>query len=354
LSRILIRGAGAVSPAGWGVTALCNALAQKQQLPVVDLPCPGKSQTLKARRVPAPPSRPGFVAHPRLRRTSPIGQYATAAALEALGSDIARVGNGFGELGIVYCAMSGCVNFSRRFYDETLKNPATASPVIFPETVFNAPASHLGALLGTSALNYTLVGDPGTFLLGIAMAADWLSRGSVQACLVIGAEELDWLVAEAFDLFDPEGTVSEGAGALYLTTEEGRSDGVQLAAITDAYSFSSRLGRTRAAQRARAELGVAGSPASLLCDGLQAVRRLDEPERAAWEDWTSARLSPKTILGEAFAAAAAWHCVSAYAAISNKLHEDAIVSVVGCNQQAIAARFESTTSPNGGPLLEET
>jgi len=36
-----------------------------------------------------------------------------------------------------------------------------------------------------------VVGDPGTFLVGVALAADWLSTGRVSACLVIGAEELD-------------------------------------------------------------------------------------------------------------------------------------------------------------------
>jgi hypothetical protein len=234
--------------------------------------------------------------------------------------------------------MSGCVNFSRRFYDETLKNPATASPVIFPETVFNAPASHLSALLGTSALNYTLVGDPGTFLLGLSVAADWLTRGSVRGCLVIGAEELDWLVAEAFDLFDPEGNVSEGAGALYLTAEAG-ADSVELTAITNGYSFSSRPERAQAARKAREEMGP-GTATSLLCDGLQAVPRLDEPEIAAWQDWDGPRWSPKKICGEAFVAAAAWQCVAAFDAILNKVHKEAVVSVVGCNQQAIAARFK--------------
>ncbi len=56
--------------------------------------------------------------------------------------------------------------YSRRFYEEVLRDPATASPLIFPETVFNAPASHLAAFLGTTAINYTLVGDEGTFLAG--------------------------------------------------------------------------------------------------------------------------------------------------------------------------------------------
>jgi 3-oxoacyl-(acyl-carrier-protein) synthase len=77
----------------------------------------------------------------------------------------------------VVCVFSGCVNYSSRFYSETLKDPATASPLVFPETVFNAPASHLSAFLGNSAINYTLVGDSGTFLIGLAMAAQWLSDG---------------------------------------------------------------------------------------------------------------------------------------------------------------------------------
>jgi len=38
-------------------------------------------------------------------------------------------------------------------YDETLRDPTTASPLFFPETVFNAPASHIAALLGTTAIN---------------------------------------------------------------------------------------------------------------------------------------------------------------------------------------------------------
>jgi membrane associated rhomboid family serine protease len=37
---------------------------------------------------------------------------------------------------------------------------------------------------------------------------------------LIGAEELDWLVVHAFNLFDPEGIAGEGAGALYLRRED--------------------------------------------------------------------------------------------------------------------------------------
>src|SRR5207237_6501166 len=111
-----------------------------------------------------------------------------AAALEALGEDASRVSEGRLRVGIVLCVMAGCVSYSRRFYKETLDDPATASPLVFPETVFNAPASHIAALLGTTAITYTLVGDPGTFLHGLALAADWLLSQRVDGCLVVGTE----------------------------------------------------------------------------------------------------------------------------------------------------------------------
>jgi 3-oxoacyl-(acyl-carrier-protein) synthase len=142
-----------------------------------------------------------------------------AAGLEALGSNSEAVTNGSLQLGVIVCVMSACVNYSRRFYDEALKDPSTASPLVFPETVFNAPASHIAAFLGSRAINYTLVGDPGTFLVGLATAADWLSTGKVDGCLIVGAEEADWLTAEAYALFQPAIIMGEGAGALFIQRE---------------------------------------------------------------------------------------------------------------------------------------
>ena len=214
--NIFIYGIGAVSPAGWGVLPLREALAKGEPIPVKELTRPGWTRSLRVRPVPPPSSRPNFLAHARMRRTSPITQYAVAAAFEALGDEAAQVGSGSLRLGIILCVMTGCVNYSRRFYDETLTDPATASPLVFPETVFNAPASHLAAMLGTTAINYTLVGDPGTFLQGLALAADWLQEARVDGCLVIGAEEVDWLTADAYRLFARKIILSEGAGAVYV------------------------------------------------------------------------------------------------------------------------------------------
>src|SRR5438034_9501773 len=230
---IFVHGIGAVSPAGWGVLPLREALAKGEPLPVKELARPGWTRSLRVRPVPPPSPHPSFLAHARLRRTSPITQYAVAAALEALGGDAARVSSGSLRLGMVFCVMTGCVNYSRRFYDETLKDPATASPLIFPETVFNAPSSHLASLLGTTAINYTLVGDPGTVLQGVALAADWLLSDRIDGCLVVGAEEMDWLTAEAVGLFAHSAQISDGAGALYLRRDAGQNPGVELREVTD-------------------------------------------------------------------------------------------------------------------------
>ena len=352
---ILICGTGAVSPAGWGVKPLLDAVAGGAPLPVKELPRPGTSTSIRIRAVPPATPRPAWLAHARLRRTSPITHYAVAAALEALGADAARVADGSLRLGIIVCVMSGCVNYSRRFYDETLRDPATASPLVFPETVFNAPASHIAAMLGTTAINYSLVGDPGTFVQGLALAADWLARDVVDGCLVIGAEEHDWLTSHAFRLFHREIVLSDGAGAVYLkpgapvsglartalvSPPAGPDPGarVALAAVTDSHLFTPAQMRQTAARRMREQLSFPGNN-TVLIDGLQNLPRYDAAEAQAWIDWPARRASPKKILGEGLMAAAAWQTVLAIHAVQDGA-PCALVSVVGTNQQAIGAAFE--------------
>jgi len=332
---IIAAGWGAVSPAGWTVTDLAGAMHMGEPLPVEEFVREGTTRKLRARKVPKPATRPPYLAHARLRRTSPISSFAVSAALEALGVDRALVEQGQLRLGVVYCVMSGCVNYSRRFYDEVLRDPATASPLVFPETVFNAPSSHLAALLGATGINYTLVGDPGMFLQGLAQGAQWIERGLVDACVVVSAEESDWLTVEASALFEPGIVVSEGAGAIYLKNCDG---GVALEAVTDAFSFNDRASRTLAAARMQAELTQAGS-ADLLCDGRTGVAREDQAETEAWASAVMPRSSVKKVLGESFAAASAWQCVLACERVASGTVKSVHVSVVGCNQQAIGARW---------------
>jgi len=338
MSRIFVAGIGAVSPAGWNVAALRAALEQGEPLPVQSLARPGWEKALSVRLVPNPPVRPGFLAHPRLRRTSPITHYAAAAAFEAVAGLRTNPAAKNFRLGIIVCLQSGCVQYSCRFYDETLKNPATASPLVFPETVYAAPASHVAALLENVVLAYSLVGDPAAFLQGVALGAQWLSEHRVDACLVLGAEETNWIIADALRHLDRAAIVAAGAGALCLCRDEKFSMGVELSAITEAQTFSTRRDREPAAQAMRHQLGKNLS-GELLCDGLASSRRADVAERMAWADWAGPRISPKKILGEGLMAAAAWQCVAACDALAENKFNSACVSLVGSNQQAVGARF---------------
>jgi 3-oxoacyl-(acyl-carrier-protein) synthase len=337
MNSIFIHGVGAVSPAGWGMDFLRRALDEQQPLAVAPLARPGWERPLPVRRVPEQKSP--SLNHARLRRSSPMSLYAAAAAMEALRQAGFAGGSGH-RLGIIFCVTGGCVQFSRRFYDETWRNPATASPLVFAETVFNAPSSHLGAILASDSVNYTLIGDPGAFLHGVALAAQWLLEGKVDSCLVIGAEELDWLTADACRHFARQTVCSEGAGALYLScAAPTRRPGAELIAISDSHLYLKGVSRMRAIQEMRAELPRPATGA-LLCDSRQGTFR-DAPETEAWKDWSGPRLSPRSLLGEGLMAAAAWQCAAAVDALRQKRSTVALVSSAGSHQQAIGACFSS-------------
>ena len=351
MSRVFVAGTGAVSPAGWNVAALHEALIRNEPLPVQPLERPGWEQPLRARPVPGPITRLEFLSHPRLRRASPITHYVVASALEAV-ARFRAIPDSKLRLGLIVCLQSGCVNYSCRFYEETLKDPATASPLLFPETVYAAPASHLAAVLGNVSIATSLVGDPACFLQGVALGAQWLDENRVEACLVIGAEEINWILADALWHLERSAVVTAGAGALCLTRRPEFSAGVELAAITDAHTYSLRANRMQAARAMRDQLVESGAPArgrmpalqELLCDGTGCNSRADFPELAAWSDWTGPRLSPKRIFGEGMMAAAAWQCVAACAALAGAQFAAANVSLVGSNQQAMGARLTRVDS----------
>jgi hypothetical protein len=338
VKRVFIHGAGVVSPAGWGWGSLRTALCANIPLPTQQLARPGWKESLVGRKVPAPTAPLDFLCHPRLRRASAVTTYAAAAAKEALN------GAAWRQLGIIFCVTGACVQFSRRFYDEAWHNPAMASPLVFPETVFNAPSSHLSALLESSDVNYTLVGDAGTFLQALSVAADWLQSGRVGACVVVGAEELDWITSDACRNFSRGVICSEGAGALCLSSEPPTDGaGVELIAITASHLYLNGQSRMQTMQKMRDTL-PRELPGALLCDSRLGLAGPDRAEAAVWDDWGGARFSPRKILGEGLMASSAWQCVAAVNWLRENQHEAALVSVCGGHQQAIGARFARAAS----------
>ena len=308
MSAIFLSGFGAVSPAGWGMNAVFDASGAAAWPPPQTLERPGWPRPLRVRRVPAPAPRPAWTAHARMRRAAAISQFALGAAMEALGGATSG-----GPPGVVFCTTCGGVNYSRRFYDEVLRDPAVASPLLFPETVFNAPASHLAAVLATSAPNYTLVGDAGVFLHGLALAAGWLADGRVERCLVVAAEEADWINADALRHFQKSATLAEGAGAVLLTRERTALTWAALECVTDPEPFGA--GAARPARAAALRRVAAALPAGAAVG--------------------TAHAQP----GEAFAAGAAWQVLGAIHTARTQQLPRATVLVPGAYQEAIGASF---------------
>ncbi len=328
---LVISGIGAVSPAGWGVPALMAALGSGSALPTTEIERLLEQGTVRTPvlRVPADAaSSPKFA---RLRRTSPISKFAAAAVAEALGPErIAASVAGELRIGVIFTLTNGCVNYSNRFFGEALANPAIASPILFPETVFNAPSSHISAMIGGRSPNDTLVTDGSGFFSGMDLAAEWISRGDVDGCVVVASEEIDWLSAEALLLYSRNYLPSEGAAAVYLE----RGDGpLRVLRLPDPIPFSS-VSRHQAAKDIREILRSDGEDAALLVDGTIGIPRIDRAETDAWADWSGARLSPRHILGESMGAAAALQVVAAVASVRSGTYRHAVATAVGGNQQA--------------------
>ena len=347
MSRIFVCGVGAVSPAGWGTHALQAAVEKGEPLPVQAIERAGWKEPIQARLVPTPLTRPEFLSHPRLRRASAITQYAAAAALEATAAFRASSGRR-ARLGLVVCLQAGCVQYSCRFFGEVLREPATASPLLFPETVYAAPASHVATVLENVTEVITLLGDSATFLQGAAVGARWLEEERIEACLVIGAEEPHWLLADALWHVERKAILTTGAGALCLCRNTVVPRLAELETITGVQTFSRQASRLNAVRAMRMELGSGGC-GELLCDSLSQSRRADAPEATAWRDWKGPRLSLKRVFGEGLMAGAAWQCVAACVAVSSSRVLAASVSLVGSNQHAIGARFVRPSE--GSPSL---
>ena len=235
---LAIAGMGWVTPLGNGVDAVWERLLRGDEASATPISEQFADRSYSAFRVPE--SAVTGLAHPRLRRASVISRFAATAGLEALQAAGVKVDSqNAGRIALIFAISNGGVIYTKRFYRDVVETGAqSASPLLFPETVFNAPASHLAAILGVTGTTYTVVGDGAVGLLAIKMAEDVMMDKSLDYCLVVGTEEIDWLLCDAYRRWrllrsappiEPFGKqkrgmiLSEGAGAIVLARLPRRS-----------------------------------------------------------------------------------------------------------------------------------
>jgi 3-oxoacyl-(acyl-carrier-protein) synthase len=337
-----IAGMSWVTPLGSGVDDVWQQLVAGETAPVEILENERNGARYLVRRV--PPSTP-FPSHARLRRASAISRFAAAAGLTAL-RQAKQPLPPLDRIALVFAISNGGVIYTRRFYADIVKSGSqSASPLLFPETVFNAPASHLAAILGISGASYTVVGDGAVGILALKLAEDLIASGDLDACLVVAAEEIDPLVCEAYRqwrfLRDPKKPetgrgmiMSEGAGAVLLKRSNGGSEIDQIVPGGNFFrrsEASARLGSV--VGRLKNEIGF--------CVGSGNGTFIDRAERAAVGDELPL-YSPKIALGESVGASVFWQLITAAKALgtgtlptSSTLPIDsrALVLACGLNQQ---------------------
>src|SRR5438876_8013322 len=191
-----IAGMSWVTPLGSNVNDVWQRLVAGEAASIEILENEQNGARYLVRRVPAT-TMAHLPPHARLRRASAISRFAAAAGLAALAE--AKTPPSLDRIALVFAISNGGVIYTRRFYAEIVKSGAqAASPLLFPETVFNAPASHLAAILGITGASYTLVGDGAVGILALKMAEDLMTNPELDRCLVVGAEEADWLLCDAY------------------------------------------------------------------------------------------------------------------------------------------------------------
>src|SRR5438309_4286082 len=195
---LAIAGMGWVTPLGNSVDAVWERLLRGDEASATPISEQFADRSYSAFRVPE--SAVTGLAHPRLRRASVISRFAATAGLEALQAAGVKVDSqNAGRIALIFAISNGGVIYTKRFYRDVVETGAqSASPLLFPETVFNAPASHLAAILGVTGTSYTLVGDGAVGVLAVKMASDLLENAAFDFCLVVGAEEADWLLCDAY------------------------------------------------------------------------------------------------------------------------------------------------------------
>lgn len=356
--KLHIAGMGWVTPLGTGVDEVWQRLLNGETAVPEALSSP-LGRDYPVFRVPSSAFAKA-PAHPRLRRSSAISRFAAIAGLEALANAKVKLNPEIANrMALIFAVSNGGVIYTKRFYHDIVESGAqAASPLLFPETVFNAPASHLAAILGIVGASYTLVGDGSVGILALKMAEDLMLSDALDYCLVVAAEEADWLLCDAYRKWrllrsappietfrqPTRGTIlSEGAGAILIS----RNGPIRIDQIASGTNFSKQREATAAVDHIFAE--VCTAPTDLVSASANGTFIDEAEQRAILKHSAKTQVySVKQALGESVGASSLWQTIAAaQALIIQKLPgttktqplRSAVVSTCGLNQQVAGVRI---------------
>jgi 3-oxoacyl-[acyl-carrier-protein] synthase III len=306
--NVSLLGMGWATPLGRGLEEVMAAVLAGQTPPTREEPNTAGGSAFPVYRVP-PESLTDAASLPRLRRSSAISHFAVAAASDAAAGLTPEQRS---RTALIFASTDGGVIYTRRFYGDIVqRGPGAGSPLLFPETVYNAPASHIAARLGLEGEALTLVGDTEVGFDAIQTAAELLACGDADYCLVAAAQELDWITCEAYSRWRISGKPGQGAilaegGAAVLL---GREPGALIVQSVISESSQKSLGELGNAFPSKPDLVVSsnsGTPHGIV-EQDELVRQFPQ----------SAIAAPKKMLGEAMASSSIQQVIFAGLSLQN-------------------------------------
>ena len=167
------------------------------------------------------------------RRVAQATKFALAAVSLALRDAGLEIGPGDGSrTAVVLGVTHGAIAFSTQFYGGLLQDgPEGASPMLFSESVLNAPAGNVAIAFGIRGPVHTLVGEETVGAQALVKALGLLQSRVVDRCIVAGTEEWGAIIENAYLHMDRAASRSlpgedrpppqgEGAAALVVESPE--------------------------------------------------------------------------------------------------------------------------------------
>jgi 3-oxoacyl-[acyl-carrier-protein] synthase II len=200
MDRICITGIGIVSPIGIGkeefLSSLKNGKSGIEEIEEFDTHfSPSKKAGVVRSFHPK-----DFVPPSKIRRLDRASQFAIAASKQALAdAKFAVTHENSSRVGVVlgsgFCGLSSSEEFHR---GQVLESFLDLNPMLFPNTVPNAPSSYVSIELGIHGVNSTLVQSFCTAEAAISFACDQLQMGKADLILTGGVDELSELLFRGF------------------------------------------------------------------------------------------------------------------------------------------------------------
>ncbi len=257
--RICVTGIGVVSPIGIGkeefLLSLKSGKSGIDEIKEFDTHFSGSKRAGVIRSF----HPKDFIPASKIRRLDRASQFAIAASKLALADakfTVARENSS--RIGVVlgsgFCGLSSSEEFHR---GQVLKGFLDLNPMVFPNTVPNAPSSYVSIELGIEGVNSTLVQSFCTAEAAIFFACDQIRKGRADLILTGGVDELSEFLFRGFSelhLLATDGgdgersrpydkmrnglVLGEGAGLLVIESEEyAKSRGARIYGYILGYSL---------------------------------------------------------------------------------------------------------------------